>query len=174
MEKRLCRKVDEHFVGIKDNIRGWLENNGVKCMRDEEDITSEFLKFLYDTDSLQISKEDFQKRKRIKNIVPHNIRCCAKRANGEQCTRRKLDDEKFCGTHIKGTPHGEMAAVSNIQETTKKVEIWVEEMNGINYYIDDEENVYSHADILANSTSPGVIGKWKKKETGEYYIPELI
>ena len=46
MEKRLCRKVDEHFVGIKDNIREWLENNGVKCMQGEEDITSEFLKFV--------------------------------------------------------------------------------------------------------------------------------
>ena len=77
-------------------------------MNGETDVTSELLKYVYDMEGLQISKEDFQKRKRVKNVVPHNIRCCAKRANGEQCTRRRLNDENFCGKHIKGTPHGEI------------------------------------------------------------------
>lgn len=173
MEKRLCRKVDEHFVGIKDNIKDWLSNNNVKCMSGESDVTSDLLKYVYDMEGLQISKEDFQKRKRVKNVVPHNIRCCAKRANGEQCTRRRLNDENFCGTHIKGTPHGEIDASNLQQDVSKKVQIWVEEIGGIHYYIDDENNVYEHADILANKGDPSIIGKWAKKENGEYYIPEF-
>ena len=38
--------------------------------------------------------------------VPSSERCMAKRANGEQCTRRKKQDSCYCGTHTKGTPHG--------------------------------------------------------------------
>ena len=61
------------------------------------------------------NKEDFIKRKRIKNIVPNYERCIAKRANGEQCTRRNKNGEQFCGTHIKGTPHG----IIDINNTSK-------------------------------------------------------
>ena len=40
-------------------------------------------------------------------IIPPNERCCGIRANGQQCTRRKKEgQDKYCGTHIKGTPHG--------------------------------------------------------------------
>ena len=47
------------------------------------------------------------KRKRVKNVVHLSDRCCAKRANGEQCTRRRKDTTtEYCGTHLKGTPHG--------------------------------------------------------------------
>ena len=43
----------------------------------------------------EICKDDLQKRKRIKNIVPSNDRCIALRANLEQCTRRKKE-----GRHV--------------------------------------------------------------------------
>ena len=69
-----------------------------------------------------LSKEDFQKRKRVKNVVPQFERCGAKRANGEQCTRRKKDDSCFCGTHVKGTPHGE---VSTTDDGLKGIEVSV-------------------------------------------------
>ena len=46
-------------------------------------------------------------RRRRKIVIESNERCCALRSNGSRCTRRKKDgNEKFCGTHIKGTPHG--------------------------------------------------------------------
>jgi len=174
MEKRLSRKIEDHFVDLKDHIRGWIEINNIKCIANEQDLTSDFLKFLYDTEGLEIGKEDFQKRKRIKNIVPHNIRCRAKRANYEQCTRRRLEGEEFCGTHIKGSPHGIIDPSVDTNEYSKKVEIWVEEIMGINYYIDDDNNVYNHEDILANKTSPSIIGKWQKKDNEEYIIPEFM
>ena len=67
-----------------------------------------FYSFVFDYDQISLSKEDFTKRKRVKNVVPIQLRCCAKRANGEQCTRRKKDDNDFCGTHIKGIPYGKI------------------------------------------------------------------
>ena len=44
---------------------------------------------------------------RVWKIIPPNERCCGIKANGQQCTRRKKEgQDKYCGTHIKGTPHG--------------------------------------------------------------------
>ena len=50
-------------------------------------------------------------KEKNKNFVPINERCCACRANGEQCTRRKQEGINYCGTHFKG-----------IHETIKELE----------------------------------------------------
>ena len=47
------------------------------------------LQFIFDYQPLQFEKVDFQKRKRVKNVVPFFDRCRALRANGEQCTTTK-------------------------------------------------------------------------------------
>lgn len=175
MEKRVAKKVEQYQITFKQNIKDWFsENNSYVVSKDNTDITSEFLKFVFDFDSLNLSKEDFQKRKRVKNIVPHFERCTAKRATGEQCTRRKKEDSCFCGTHIKGTPHG-IIEDNDTNETlhAKKVEVWVQEIKGINYYIDSENNVYYPEDILSNKNFPRKIGKWTYNDTDGYSIPEL-
>ena len=122
-----------------------------------------------------ITQEDFNKRKRIKNFVPIYIRCCAMRANNEQCTRRKKGDFDYCGTHIKGQPYGvvhkETAEPNKI--LIKNVEIWNEEINGIHYYIDNNENVYKTEDILSNKTNPTVITQYVKID-GKYTIPSYF
>ena len=101
-----------------------------------------------------IVKLDLQKRKRVKNSVPFNERCCALRANNEQCTRRKKNDDRFCGTHIKGIPHGEISADSQIKDTVKKVEVWAQDIQGIIYFIDSVGNVYDPQQVHENEEKP--------------------
>ena len=36
------------------------------------------------------------------------------------------------------------------------------DINGINYYVDDNNNVYNTADILSNSSNPNIIGRLSK------------
>ena len=55
----------------------------------------------------------------------------------------------------------------------KKIEVWYEEINGIYYYIDDNNNVYKNEDIMSNKESPDIIASWVKTATGEYSIPSL-
>ena len=93
----------------------------------------------------------------------------ALRANGEQCTRRKKDDEKFCGTHIKGIPHGEIKNNGQCIPVQKKIQIWAEEINGIIRHLDKDGNVYDPQDIYQNSTNPKIIAHWEKK-ANQYYI----
>ena len=83
---------------------------------------NQLIQYIYDYDRLTFNKEDFQKRKRVKNFVPIFDRCCAKRANEEQCTRRKKDGCEYCGTHLKGTPHGIIDNQNEPKNNTQKIE----------------------------------------------------
>lgn len=174
MERRITNKVETHQVKFKETIRDWLKNNDCQILQNGNDMTSDFLKFVFDQDAILFTREDFQKRKRVKNVVSHFERCSAKRANGEQCTRRKRDDSCFCGTHAKGTPHGVSENGESEESNIKKIEVWVEEIKGINYYIDSDNNVYRAEDIVENKTSPAVIAKWKVDDNGKYYIPAFV
>ena len=122
---------------------------------------------IYDYERLVLTKEDFTKRKRVKNVVPFFDRCTAKRANNEQCTRRKKTDCEYCGTHMKGTPNGMMEAQNESVPTMQKIEVWAQDIGGIIYYVDQTGNVYQAEDIVLNKINPKIIAKYVK--TGDVY-----
>jgi hypothetical protein len=170
MERRVAKKLDSHFTEFKNDIKNWFQENTCEIIGDSN--KSAFLQYIFDYDNVSLSKEDFQKRKRIKNVVPQYDRCCAYRANNEQCTRRKKDDSNYCGTHIKGTPHGTVSSTDVTDVKIKKKQIWAEEIKGICYYIDDTKNIYDHEDIIKNKENPKIIANYKVDFEGKYSIPE--
>jgi hypothetical protein len=167
MDRRLQRKLDVYIQTLKGDIKSMLELKGL-----DTELKRSILEYLYEYPSLQLEKEDFQKRKRVKNVVPQFDRCSARRANGEQCTRRRKEGNEYCGTHVKGTPHGEVEGQPQQQQQTK-IEVFLQEIHGINYYIDKETNVYKTEDILSNSKNPQIIAHYVKNSKGEYSIPEF-
>lgn len=175
MERRIVKKVEQHQLDFKSAIKTFLEENNclMKSTTDDNINNSNFLKFIYDFENLSLLKDDFKKRKRIKNQVPQYERCEARRANCEQCTRRKKDDCSFCGTHSKGTPHGVVDSSNDEIKKVTKIEVWVKEIKGINYYVDADNNVYLPGDILSNVPNPRKIGKCEMTATGSFHIPEL-
>jgi len=160
MEKRINDKVSVYVDTFKSTIKTYIEDN--KNM--QFDDKSELLKMVYDLDRLEITKEDFAKRKRCKSVVPFYNRCIAKKACGEQCTRKKQTSSEFCGTHDKNRPHGVINSNTG-EETVKNIEleIWLQEINGINYFIDKNNNIYKSEDIIHNSKTPQIIAKYEKE-----------
>ena len=181
MEKHINTKLEQYQLKFKTDIKEWVASRNLSITdKDHVNFNSEFMKFIYDYNSIHMNETDFKKRKRIKNIVPQFELCVAKRANGEQCTRRKKTDGKYkneatnlCGTHVKGTPHGTITNDAIVQKPNTKVEVWVKDIKGINYYIDAQQNVYHPEDILANKINPSVIAKWVKLANDEYSIPQF-
>lgn len=168
MEKRLNKKLETWITTFKDDIREKATQIGIS----KNDQTNQLIQYIYDYDRLTFGKEDFQKRKRVKNVVPFFDRCCAKRASNEQCTRRKKDDIEYCGTHMKGTPHGIIDNQNESKPNTQKIEVWAQDIQGIVYYIDKAYNVYQAEDIVINKLNPKIIAKYIK--IGEVYsIPEF-
>ncbi len=168
MERRINKKIELYITELKDSVRTKADQLGLAT----DPNLSQLVQFVYDYDRLVLGKEDFLKRKRVKNVVHLSDRCCAKRASGEQCTRRKKTDCEYCGTHMKGTPHGICDNDDDDKPVGQKVEVWAQEIQGIIYYIDKMFNVYQVEDIIANKMNPKVIAKYVK--TGEKYaIPEF-
>lgn len=168
MEKRLNKKVETYITAFKDNIREKTTQMG---MTNNEEV-NKLLQYIYDYERLSFAKEDFEKRKRVKNFVPVFDRCCAKRASNEQCTRRKKGDSEFCGTHLKGIPHGKITGQNESKNTTQKIEVYAQDIQGIIYYIDKNNNVYQAEDIVSNKVNPKIIAKYLK-DGDKYSIPEF-
>jgi len=169
MERRINKKIEDYISEFKDNVKQKASELGLTT----DNSLSQLVQYIYDYDRLVLTKDDFIKRKRVKNVVHLSDRCCAKRASGEQCTRRRKDTTtEYCGTHLKGTPHG----VCDVEEDTKpkghKIEVWLQDIQGIVYYIDKSFNVYQPEDIMSGTVNPKVIAKYVK--VGDVYsIPEF-
>ena len=86
MERKINKKIENYLSKFKDSIRDKITD-----LNNEENHYEELLQFIYEYERLTIDKEDLANRKRIKNVVPYCDRCSSKRANNEQCTRRKKD-----------------------------------------------------------------------------------
>jgi len=168
MERRLNKKIEQYISGFKDKICARATDLGVI----NNEGGNQLLQFVYDYDRLVLGKEDFVKRKRVKNVVSYFDRCSAKRACDQQCTRRKKDSHEYCGTHMKGTPHGIVESQDNEKITKSKLEVWAQDIQGIIYYIDKNGNVYQAEDVVVNKVNPAVIARYVKN--GDVFsIPEF-
>lgn len=199
MERRIGAKLDSYIIAFKDEVASKLRDlnaavatvsNAKHNVTDSKDkdqqmqnqqvdgLFKQIISFVYDYEKLKLTKEDFMKRKRVKNIVPAQHRCHAKRANGEQCTRKKKMGCDYCGTHTKGVPSSIMdddanGSSSAIKVSQQNVNVWVQNIKGIEYFIDAKNNVYKHEDVIENSANPQIIAKCSKNESGLYSIEFL-
>lgn len=178
MESRLIKKIDQYVFDFKNNLRDKIIELGMD-LNSESTGCNAFMDYMYNYDKLSLDADDFQKRKRVKNFVPLAERCCAKRSNDQQCTRRKKVDCEFCGTHQKGTPHGIMDA-SSLQSSSstaannvRKVTVFTQDIQGIIYYLDNDGNIYQTEDIISNKHNPAIIAKYVKRND-VYTITEFL
>jgi hypothetical protein len=190
MERRLNQRIEEYLIEFKHQIAGRIQTivqgidetdaagiGNTSIMNDVKSKCNSLAAFVYNYEKIKVGKDDFMKRKRVKSVVPIYDRCCAKRASGEQCTRRKKEGETYCGTHIKGTPHSVME--ENIAEPSTpknvKVDIWAQDIKGIIYYIDKMGNVYDTEDIMKIDKYPKrIIAKYVQDPKGGYSIPSIF
>lgn len=171
MERRINTKVETYIGDLKTKICEKI-NEKTSILANED--RSELLQYVYDFERLMLVKDDFIKRKRIKNAIPVTNRCNALRANNEQCTRRRKEGCEYCGTHSKGTPHGSVHADGepDITDTTKTLDVFAKEIMGIVYYIDYNKNVYNTEDIMNSVENPRIIAKYINNG-GNITIPEF-
>ena len=170
MDKRINKKLETYISSFKNDIRTKADELGITGNPE----VSRLLMYVYEYNRLSLGKEDFMKRKRNKVGINTCERCTAKRSNGEQCTRRKKTGHEFCGTHTKGIPHG-VCEVTNIilVPTMNKIEVRVQDINGIMYFIDTNDNVYQTEDVLMEKKNPKIIGRCVKNDDGEFEVMYL-
>ena len=161
MEK-INTAVNEHMREFKTRLQNKITGYGENELKTS--VRNELLSLIYDHNELKIDKSIFAKKKRAQNMVDVFDRCIAKRATNEQCTRRKKVGCDFCGTHMKGTPHGVTDNLDAVKPTTKTVETWMQSIMGIDCYIDNNNNVYMMEDILKGVLNPRLFAKYVKND----------
>ena len=164
METKINKKVEQYLDEYREKLRGKILELDINS-----DIQTKLLETVYSFDRLQLDREDFMKRKRVVSQVAVGDRCIAKKASGDQCSRKKKDECSFCGTHEKCQPHGVVATCKN-DKTVRRCCITIVDINGINYYVDDDNNVYNSADILCNNSNPRVIGKMQTENDRTSFV----
>lgn len=171
MEKNIRTKIIDHNQAFKTNLQEWLNKSGATITCYGCECTNDFIQYMNDFPDLELMKDDFQKRKRVKNNVPDYNRCIALKCNGERCSRKQKDENgSFCGTHMKGANYGTITQNRPIQKK-EKIQLWVQEINGISRYVDKDCNVYCMQDIMNSSSNPRIIAKYGiHPENGTYYI----
>ena len=168
MDRPINKKIKTYITDFKAFIK-------TKTLESFDSIpeskVNDFLQEIYNYECLVLSKEDISKKKRIKNAIPGCNRCIAKRATGEQCTRKQKEGYEYCGTHVKGVPYGVVTETEQVQTENELVrsEVIAKDIHGIVYYIDTYNNVYKTEDILNNKKNPEIIAKCEIIQ-GEYAI----
>ena len=156
MEKHLTNKVEKYIANLKNDIKSELLKNP------DNDIMN-IIQFIMDYEPFIFEKEDFQKRKKQKNIVPLCNRCCSKRADNEQCTRKKRPGSDYCGTHMKSVEKSEEISYTHDKIPVQKKEVFAQDIQGIIHYIDKLGNVYKTEDIMSNKMNPTIIANYLKE-----------
>ena len=182
---------------INSLITDYLKNMKEEVIRKLSDVNidsnQEIINFIQEYPNLVLSEKDYLKRKRVKTNVPLYEKCLAKRANGEQCSRRKKDGSDFCGTHSKGCPHGVVNVPGGASVTgefdshsnnglgttkdglvKKQIQVWLEDINGIMYWINETGSVYDTSDIMNNVENPRVIAKYEKNMENDKEVYKII
>ena len=154
MLKVVNKKVLAYISTFRDELSKKLNDFDMG-----NDDKRDLLSFIYDYEGLTFDRDDMVVRKRVKNVLPEDNRCCALRANGEQCTRRRKDEGEFCGTHSKGTPNGVVDNECRGRNTVS-VSMRIVEIGGIVYHIDNKNCVYNTEDIMNGVSQPHVIGTY--------------
>lgn len=167
MEIIINKNIQEYLTDFKKQIQQKVDELNLI----EKDKVSKLLEFVFQYESLVLTKNDIYIPKRVKIEIPCSQRCISKRVNGEQCTRRKSKDNDYCGTHLKVVRHEDFISKENV-ETKKTIKVYAENIQGIIYYIDEYLNVYNTEDILDEKEDPQIVAK-AKKDGERYFIPEF-
>lgn len=100
----------------------------------------------------------------MRKETPNCERCLAKRGAGDRCTRRRKPGQRFCGTHCKSTPNGVINSEEEDIAGWEKRSVCIEDINGIPYFVDSDQNVYHPGDIVYRKNNPRCIGRLAEKD----------
>jgi hypothetical protein len=110
----------------------------------------------YNIDILNIGAK-FGVKKRNRRILPSDKQCMGRKLDGRQCTRGRNGDSEFCKSHQNKLPLGRIDDEYNAKEPSKRgrkrknnvlscnkyIVTHMEQLDGNNYLVDDNNFVYS-------------------------------
>ena len=97
--------------------------------------------------------ENKKKRKKNKKLDKCEL-CMAKKADRQQCTRRRKGNSEYCGKHMNNLKFGRVDDDEKFDNNEKYIKTRKEKINGDDYLVDDDNIVYNF-----DRQNPKIIGK---------------
>ena len=117
MEKRLSVRCDDYLKDFKYNIKNFIDSSNMDI---SEENYHNLIQFIFDYNNIVITKADFTKRKRVKNIVPFHERCCALRATHNNVRDEKKFLKNSAEHTLKAFHTAKLQTIINLQRLLKK------------------------------------------------------
>ena len=93
MENKLNLKANLFFTKFKDDIREKM----IALKFSENTKANDLLEYVYEYERLMFNKDDLSKRKRVKNSIPTQNRCNAKRRMANNARGNERTAASFAG-----------------------------------------------------------------------------
>jgi hypothetical protein len=140
------------FKFVNEEIKGIIEKICFNYKLDSIEVLQK-----YNIDILNIGAK-FGVKKRNRRILPSDKQCMGRKLDGKQCTRGRKDNSEFCKSHLNKLPFGRIddddyfvkepskrgrKRKNNVLNCNKYIITHIEEIDGNNYLVDDNNMVYS-------------------------------
>lgn len=96
------------------------------------------------------------KKKRVRRVIPDNMRCMGRKIDGLRCTRSRITGYEFCRSHCKSLPNGKINDGKIIKPKTSKrgrkkkyennddyLKVYKKTIDGEQYFIDENQYIYT-------------------------------
>ena len=140
------------FKFVNEEIKCIIDKICINYKLDSNDVLQK-----YNIDILNIGAK-FGVKKRNRRILPSDKQCMGRKLDGKQCTRGRKDNSEFCKSHLNKLPFGRIddddyfvkeplkrgrKCKNNVLNRNKYIITHIEEIDGNNYLVDDNNFVYS-------------------------------
>lgn len=140
------------FKFVNDEVRTIIAKICANYNLDSNDILQK-----YNIDILNIGAK-FGVKKRNRRVLPSDKQCMGRKLDGKQCTRGRKDNSEFCKSHQNKLPFGRIddedycvkepskrgrKKKNNVLNCNKYIVTHIEQIEGNNYLVDDNNLVYS-------------------------------
>ena len=119
----------------------------------------------YKTLCISIDPKNLQRtsKSHLKKNAINLKKCWAKLESGCQCNRKHYSTNNFCKDHMNNTSFGcitdtEKQTTANKNEKKIILPLEIQDINGILYFKDDDQNIYDTESILSQQLRPLIIG----------------
>jgi hypothetical protein len=106
-----------------------------------------------DTQSIPTILDNSESKQHMENM--DQKQCSGTTWNGKRCRRKRRKGFDTCCIHTSI----EHTLSSKQMNTINMIDVHIEDIQGILYYVDNFENVYCTEDILAKKQNPKIVGR---------------
>ena len=141
----------ELFKFVNEEVKTILEKMCAEYDLNYNDVIAK-----YNIDILNIGAK-FGVKKRNRRVLPSDKQCMGRKLDGKQCTRGRKGNTEYCKSHLNKLPFGRIddeysakepskrgrKRKNNVLSCNKYIVTHMEQLDGHNYLVDDNNLVYS-------------------------------